>query len=129
MPSISARNIAKTTMTLLLRRSTFLNNLIKVSLLASLWVTLSWADGYTLSNQWKLARERLELLEETQNPGTFRFLESLNIQPGWQCLDVGSGLGGVAQWLADKVGEKGRVTATDIDIRFLKEKQSGHLRV
>ncbi len=91
--------------------------------------SLGWADAYILANQWELAQERLKLLEQVQNPETFRFLERLNIQPGWQCLDIGAGTGGVAEWLADRVGDKGMVTATDIDISFLKEKRRPNLKV
>jgi SAM-dependent methyltransferase len=32
---------------------------------------------------------------------------------------VGAGAGGIARWLANRVGPEGRVVATDIDLRFL----------
>src|SRR5262249_47704966 len=37
----------------------------------------------------------------------------------WHCLEVGGGGGSVAAWLCDRVGDGGRVVATDIDTRFL----------
>ncbi len=43
----------------------------------------------------------------------------MGIAPGWHCLEVGAGHGGMARWLAETVGDDGRVMATDIDIRFL----------
>jgi SAM-dependent methyltransferase len=38
---------------------------------------------------------------------------------GWSCLEVGAGGGSIAEWLADRVGPGGSVTATDLDTRFL----------
>ena len=43
---------------------------------------------------------------------------------GWQCLEVGFGTGGVALWLAGRVGSTGRVVAVDLEPRFL----AGHGR-
>lgn len=85
---------------------------------------------YSFDNKWELARLRLQALEEINNPGTFEFLKNkTGIQPGWVCLDAGSGLGLVAQWLAKKVGPGGKVVATDVETRFLKEKASANLQV
>jgi SAM-dependent methyltransferase len=41
------------------------------------------------------------------------------VGPGWRCLDVGAGDGSVARWLALRVAPEGRVTATDLNPRFL----------
>ena len=84
---------------------------------------------YSFENQWTHAALRLELLEKILNPQTFTLLNQQGIKPGMTCLDIGSGLGGVAQWMAKQVGPEGSVTATDIDIRFLKEKRSDNFRV
>ena len=42
------------------------------------------------------------------------------VRPGWRCLEVGAGRGSMAVWLAEKVGESGKVLATDIDVTYLK---------
>ena len=59
-------------------------------------------------------RERLNLQEQTWDPFTIRHLESLNITPGWECLNVGAGYGSITAWIAGQVGPTGRVVATDI---------------
>ncbi|HEY2158132.1 MAG TPA: methyltransferase domain-containing protein [Isosphaeraceae bacterium] len=53
------------------------------------------------------------------NPITTRRLDGLGIGVGWRCLEVGAGEGGIARWMADRVGPSGRVVAADIDTRFL----------
>ena len=53
------------------------------------------------------------------DPLAVRNLAAVGVAPGWRCLEVGAGTGTIARWLADAVGPSGRVTATDIDPRFL----------
>jgi SAM-dependent methyltransferase len=66
-----------------------------------------------------LERERLTLLARLVDPISFRHLQSLGLGPGRRCLEVGAGAGSVARWLAAEVGARGRVTATDLNPRFL----------
>lgn len=66
--------------------------------------------------------KRLQYLQQTLDPLTFRRFDHLGVQPGWRCLEVGAGEGSVAHWLAQKVGPQGAVVATDIDPRF-KDKE------
>lgn len=75
--------------------------------------------GYTLDNAWQKARQRLSLLEECCDPATTRRLAALGVGPGWCCLEAGAGGGSIARWLSSRVGPAGRVTAVDIDVRFL----------
>ena len=65
--------------------------------------------------------ERLSLLSAVYDKGSIRLIESLGIAPGWHCLEVGAGHGGLARWLAEAVGDDGRVMATDTDTRFLTD--------
>ena len=44
-------------------------------------------------------------------------------------LLVGMGAGGIALWLADRVGETGHVLATDLDTRFLDGHGRANLEV
>ncbi len=64
--------------------------------------------------------ERLGYMQKMCNPITFRRLQTLGLRPGWRCLEVGAGEGTVARWLAQQVGEQGRVVATDVNPRFLR---------
>src|SRR5262245_10425923 len=75
--------------------------------------------GYAFDNAWKQARERLALLEAALDPGTVRRLDVFGVGTGWHCLEVGGGGGSITEWLCQRVGAKGRVTAIDIDTRFL----------
>ena len=67
------------------------------------------------------ARARLRAAEELLDDGTTRILERLGVGPGWTCLEVGAGGGSIARWLADQVGETGRVLATDLETRHLAD--------
>ena len=64
-------------------------------------------------------RRRLALLEQALDPTTFRHLEEIDVSAGWRCLELGAGGGSVCEWLCDRVGDTGRVTAMDLDTRFL----------
>jgi SAM-dependent methyltransferase len=74
-------------------------------------------------------RERLGLLTRLADPITTRRLLTLEVERGWNCLEVGAGDGSVARWLADRVGPEGRVVATDLDPRFLVEHDLPNLEV
>src|SRR6516225_10598200 len=70
--------------------------------------------GYRLAASGREGAEddRLELLEQLFDPGSRDWRQ--RVQPGWRCLEVGAGRGSMAAWLADRVGPKGRVVATDV---------------
>ena len=72
----------------------------------------------------EMERVRLSMLAETLDPGTFRLLERVGVEPGMHVLEVGAGTGSVSAWLADRVGPAGRVMSTDIDLRFHAEMPS-----
>ncbi len=74
---------------------------------------------YVLDNAWDRAQQRLELLHEVHDPGTFRRLDRLGVGSGWRVFVPGGGGGSVVRWLGGRVGPGGRVLATDIDPRFL----------
>ena len=74
---------------------------------------------YVFDQAWQQERDRLGALESLFDRATRRYLTELGLRPGWRCLEVGCGAGGVALWLADQVGTGGQVTATDLDPRFL----------
>lgn len=63
--------------------------------------------------------ERLKILEKISDTTTRKRILATGIDIGWQCLEVGSGAGSIAYWLSSIVGTEGKVTAIDIDTRFL----------
>jgi SAM-dependent methyltransferase len=76
--------------------------------------------GYRLDARGRQEAEddRLGLLERIFDPGSRRWRDI--IQTGWRCLEVSAGRGSIAFWLTERVGESGRVVATDIDVTYLK---------
>src|SRR4051812_14227124 len=84
-------------------------------------------DTYVFDQAWTKERERLTALESLFDASSRRLLADLGVGAGWRCLEVGAGAGGIARWLADRVGDTGRVVATDLDTRFLDG--SGNLDV
>jgi predicted O-methyltransferase YrrM len=77
-------------------------------------------DAYVLDSvEAERELNRIRAIEAEWGEKTARHLIDLGIAPGWRCLEVGAGGGGVARWLAERVGETGRVVATDINTRFL----------
>lgn len=69
----------------------------------------------------RIEARRLELLGELRDRRSAATLEALGIEDGWRCLDVGSGGGSLARWMAERVQPHGSVLATDVDLRFQRE--------
>ena len=74
---------------------------------------------YVFDQGWEKERDRLRGIETLFDSYSTHRLAGLGVSDGWQCLEVGFGAGGVALWLADRVGSTGRVVAVDLDPRFL----------
>jgi SAM-dependent methyltransferase len=73
---------------------------------------------YTFDNTTPEAATQLRLLGEILDGHTTdvlvnEVLPRLSLRPGWQGLDLGSGAGTIAVWLADRVAPDGRITALD----------------
>jgi SAM-dependent methyltransferase len=84
---------------------------------------------YVFEHSWQRERDRLAALEDLYDENSIRRLAALGITDGWHCLEVGCGAGGVARWLSDRVGHSGRVVATDLDPRFLRDHRRDNLDV
>jgi SAM-dependent methyltransferase len=84
---------------------------------------------YVYDQAWQGERERLLALEDLFDAASVGRLAALGVGDGWRCLEVGCGAGGVARWLAERVGARGRVLATDLDPRFLEGHGLGNLEV
>lgn len=54
-----------------------------------------------------------DILDESYNPSTQKFLLDAGLSPGMKVLDVGCGAGVMTAWLANQVGKDGHVTAVD----------------
>jgi tRNA A58 N-methylase Trm61 len=64
-------------------------------------------------------RRRLQAIEAIFDPSSRRRIVAAGIKPGAVCLEVGAGAGSLMRWMAQQVGPSGRVTAVDINPRFL----------
>jgi SAM-dependent methyltransferase len=87
------------------------------------------AQTYLLDNALEQARERLAAGAAWLDPWTIGHLETIGVAAGWACLEAGAGGGSIAAWLCKRVGDQGRVLATDIDTRFVGELSYPNLRV
>jgi 2-polyprenyl-3-methyl-5-hydroxy-6-metoxy-1,4-benzoquinol methylase len=63
---------------------------------------------------------RLQLLEKVSDPTSRQLILATGITTGWQCLEIGAGAGSMMRWMAEIVGAEGKVTAVDLDTRFIK---------
>lgn len=85
--------------------------------------------GYALDSAWYAERERLDSLTQLYDAGTLEVVDRLGVTVGWRCADIGAGTGSLARRLADLVAPTGRVTAVDVDTRFLDPLASARLEV
>ena len=74
---------------------------------------------YIMDNNWVNERERLAALERNLDPGTIYALTEIGVLNGWNCLEIGAGGGSITEWLCNQVGPEGKVTATDMNTRFI----------
>ena len=79
------------------------------------------APEYVFDNAGRSAEAQHRELSRLYDENTIRHIEQLGIDRGWSCLEVGGGGGSIASWLCARVGVLGRVLATDLDPRFLRE--------
>jgi ubiquinone/menaquinone biosynthesis C-methylase UbiE len=81
---------------------------------------MSNATYFAADSKNDVERERLTLYEGAYDPDTIRQLTARGVSKGWRCLEIGTGGGSIARWLASRVGPSGKVVATDINVRFLR---------
>ncbi|MGW3008658.1 class I SAM-dependent methyltransferase [Streptomyces sp. NPDC001219] len=87
------------------------------------------ARGYLLDNRQSEAGVRFGALAELFDPVTFRHVDRLGIGPGMRCWEVGAGGPSVALGLAERVGPRGAVVATDIDVSWTREIAGGPIEL
>ncbi len=77
--------------------------------------------GYVFDNDNTHSSELHRCLTDAYDTMTFERLAETGVTTGWRCLDIGSGGGSVAQWLAERVAPTGEVTATDVKPHHLPQ--------
>jgi ubiquinone/menaquinone biosynthesis C-methylase UbiE len=85
--------------------------------------------NYVFDNAEEYAKIRYHDLSALYDARTIRYLEQLGIQRGWSCVEVGGGSGSIASWMCERVGDQGRVLATDIEPCFLRTLSFNNLEV
>ena len=79
------------------------------------------ASSYIFSDtQFQSELERLQVLEKVSDPASQRQILATGLTAGWKCLEVGAGAGSIMNWMSEKVGASGKVTAIDVDTRFVE---------
>jgi SAM-dependent methyltransferase len=81
---------------------------------------------YVYDQGFAQERARLDAMEALWDPGSQALLAELGVGDGWKCLEVGAGGGSLVRWMA---GRGARVTAIDIDTRFIEPFASDAIEV
>ncbi len=79
-------------------------------------------DSYPLERS-AMEFRRLRVQAESLAAETAVMLDRIPIAPGWSCLDLGCGVGGIGDLLSARVGPGGRVVGLDIDAGSLAAAQ------
>ena len=88
------------------------------------------ASSYIFSKtQFQSELERLQTLEKVSDPTTQRQILATGLTMGWKCLEVGAGAGSIMRWISEKVGSSGKVTAIDLDTRFVENTSLSNVEV
>ncbi|MEU6117043.1 methyltransferase domain-containing protein [Streptomyces sp. NPDC047117] len=83
--------------------------------------SLETVPGYVFDNDSAHSREQHRCLAAAYDPVTLERLAATGVGDGWRCLEVGSGGGSVARWLAGRVDPTGEVLATDVKPHHIVE--------
>jgi 2-polyprenyl-3-methyl-5-hydroxy-6-metoxy-1,4-benzoquinol methylase len=73
--------------------------------------------------------ERLQLIEKISDPASRQIMLATGLTTGWQCLEVGAGAGSIMKWMSSTVGAEGKVTAVDVDTRFVADTSLSNVKV
>jgi len=90
---------------------------------------VSEAPDYAFPHSAEDESCRLELLEQRLDPLTKRRIQRVGVSEGARYLEIGGGRGSITRWLSEVVGPTGRVTATDLQLGFLKEIDASNVEV
>ena len=84
---------------------------------------------YLLTNAEPETGDRFAGLERTFDPLSIAHIRRLGVDAGARCLEIGTGGGSIARWMAEQVGPNGRVVAVDLDTRWFEHDGSSQLEV
>jgi SAM-dependent methyltransferase len=84
---------------------------------------------YLMSNVHPETAERFDGLERALDPVSIGHLSRIGVHAGARCLEIGTGGGSIARWLAGEVGPGGRVLAVDLDTRWFQHDGAAQLEV
>lgn len=84
-------------------------------------------ERYAFDNAAPEAGRRFSGLEAALDPVTIRHLSARGVAAGWSCLEIGTGGGSIARWLAARVGPAGRVLATDLNVSWANDGGMGNI--
>ena len=90
---------------------------------------MSQSDYIFTDTQFRSELTRLQKLEEVYDPASRRQISATGITTGWQCLEIGTGAGSMMRWMSEIVGASGRVTAVDLDTRFVQDTRLANVEV
>ncbi|GAB3715340.1 class I SAM-dependent methyltransferase [Nocardiopsis nanhaiensis] len=77
------------------------------------------ATEYLLDSGTDLGEKQLTHLSALLDGLSGGFIETVAAREGQRCLDLGSGNGSMARWIAERTGPSGEVHAVDIDLTHL----------
>jgi SAM-dependent methyltransferase len=94
-------------------------------------MTTNTESQYLFPHDWEGEGDRLMALASAFDPITRRHLVARGLGDGWRCLEVGAGTGTIAAWLAEQVGPKGHVLATDVSLALMEQRgvEAGNLEL
>ncbi|MGL4617970.1 MAG: class I SAM-dependent methyltransferase [Chroococcidiopsis sp.] len=72
---------------------------------------------------------RLQAIERVFDPASRRRIQVTGIAANWRCLEVGAGAGSIARWMAEIVGDDGKVVAVDLNTRFIAKSNPANIEV
>ena len=72
---------------------------------------------------------RLQMVEAANDHTTIALLEETKIQPGWHCMELGTGAGSMLRWLGQRVGLTGLAVGVDKNTHYLQNVSSPPFQV
>jgi ubiquinone/menaquinone biosynthesis C-methylase UbiE len=81
-------------------------------------MSTTFAGNYPIEHR-KGEIERLDAQARSLAPDARTMLDLIGVAPGWACLDLGCGAGGITGLMSERVGPTGRVVGLDKDEGFL----------
>lgn len=89
---------------------------------------MTGAETDVCGDQHGRTSEQHGWLSAAHDPLTLTRLAETGVTDGWQCLDVGTGAGSIATWLADRVAPSGSVLATEVNPTHLQSRPGLRVR-